>query len=75
MSIYQDLRMIFKRVTPMQVVANELAEAEFSLLRAETGVEYANSLVTYNKQRVTRLRAYMAAQTKAEKKELAKEES
>jgi hypothetical protein len=74
MSVYNDLKMIFKRITPMQVAANELAEAEFSMLRAETGVEYAHSLVTYNKQRVARLRAYMAAATKAQQKELAKEE-
>ena len=66
MTIVQELKQMFKRITPLQVAANEMAEAEFALLRAETGVEYANSLVTFNKQRVTRLRGYMAAQTKEE---------
>jgi len=41
-----------------QAIAAELAEAEHALLRAETGVEYAQALVTYNKNRVKRLKAY-----------------
>jgi hypothetical protein len=34
--------------------------AEHDLLRAETGVEYAQSMVTYNKNRVKRLKAYLS---------------
>jgi len=56
---------LFKRLTPAQAIAAELAEAEHSLLRAETGVEYAQALVTYNKNRVKRLKAY---QTPVEEK-------
>ena len=51
---------LFKRWTPAQAIAAELVEAEHSLLRAETGVEYAQALVTYNKNRVKRLKAYLA---------------
>ena len=51
---------MFKVLTPLQAVALELREAEFALLRAETGVEYANALVSYNKNRVKRLKAYSA---------------
>lgn len=51
---------MFKFLTPLQAVALELREAEFALLRAETGVEYANALVSYNKNRVKRLKAYSA---------------
>lgn len=51
---------IFKRISPAEAIAAELAEAEHSLLRAETGVEYAQALVTYNKNRVKRLKAYLA---------------
>lgn len=69
MTMYQDLRMIFKRVTPLQVAVNELTEAEFSLLKAETGVEYANSLVSYNKARITRLKSFVKAQLKEQTKE------
>jgi hypothetical protein len=56
---------IFKRISPAEAIAAELAEAEHSLLRAETGVEYAQALVTYNKNRVKRLKAY---QTPVEEK-------
>jgi len=50
---------IFKRISPAEAIAAELAEAEHALLRAETGVEYAQALVTYNKNRVKRLKAYL----------------
>jgi hypothetical protein len=59
------IRDIFKVITPAQAIAAELAEAEHALLRAETGVEYAQALVTYNKNRVKRLKAY---QTPVEEK-------
>jgi hypothetical protein len=60
-----NIKDIFKVITPAQAIAAELAEAEHSLLRAETGVEYAQALVTYNKNRVKRLKAY---QTPTEEK-------
>ena len=60
-----NIRDIFRMITPAQAIAAELAEAEHALLRAETGVEYAQALVTYNKNRVKRLKAY---QTPAEEK-------
>jgi hypothetical protein len=47
-------------VTPAQAIAHELIHAEHALLQAETGVEYAQSMVTYNKNRVKRLKAYLA---------------
>ena len=49
-----------KTVTPAQAVAHELMHAEHALLQAESGVEYATALVTYNKNRVKRLKAYLA---------------
>ena len=58
--IWNELRLLLKSVTPSQAIVWELAEAEMALLRAETGVEYAQALVTYNKNRVKRLKAYMA---------------
>lgn len=61
--IYYELRLMLKRVTPTQAIAGELAEAEMALLRAETGVEYASALVTYNKNRVKRLKAYLNVPT------------
>jgi hypothetical protein len=50
---------MLKTVTPAQAVAHELMHAEHALLQAESGVEYATALVTYNKQRVKRLKAYL----------------
>ena len=60
--IYNELRVMLKSVTPSQAIVWELAEAEMALLRAETGVEYAQALVTYNKNRVKRLKAYLAVE-------------
>jgi hypothetical protein len=60
-----NIKDIFKTISPAEAIAAELAEAEHALLRSETGVEYAQALVTYNKNRVKRLKAY---QTPAEEK-------
>jgi hypothetical protein len=57
--IWTELRLMVKTVTPAQAVAHELIHAEHDLLRAETGVEYAQSMVTYNKNRIKRLKAYL----------------
>ena len=58
--LWTELRLMLKTVTPAQAVAHELLHAEHALLQAETGVEYATALVTYNKNRVKRLKAYLA---------------
>jgi len=58
--LWTELRLMLKTVTPAQAVAHELMHAEHALLQAESGVEYATALVTYNKNRVKRLRAYLA---------------
>lgn len=62
--IFEQIKQIFKRQTSLQVMAQELAEAEMSLLKAETGVEYALSMVHYNKARVNRLKMYITDQNK-----------
>ena len=54
-----ELKAMFTRPTPLARVIDELADAELALLRAETGVEFATSLVSFNKARVKRLSAYM----------------
>jgi hypothetical protein len=60
-----NIKDIFKVITPAQAIAAELAEAEMALLKAETGVEWAQASVAFNKQRVKRLKAY---QTPVEEK-------
>lgn len=55
-----DFLKIFTKPTALQVAAVELAEAEHELLKAESGVEYAASMVTYNLARVKRLRSFVS---------------
>jgi hypothetical protein len=45
----------FKKPTPLEMIAAELAEAHLAKLQAETGVEYAQSIVDYNVNRIIRL--------------------
>jgi len=60
--IWAELQFMFKRVSHADAILSEIREAEHALLRAETGVEYASALVTYNKNRIKRLRAYLAVE-------------
>ena len=55
----QELKRLMRRLTPLELAARELVEAELALLEAQSGVDYAESLVTYNTKRVERLRAYI----------------
>ena len=45
----------FKKPTPLEVIAAELADAHLEKLEAETGVEFSQSIVDYNTTRITRL--------------------
>ena len=63
MNFYTELKEMFKMPTPIEVAAKQLATAELELLKAETGVEYASALVTFNKTQIKRLRAYITAKT------------
>lgn len=56
----QDFKRVLRRLTPIELAARELVEAELALLEAQTGVDYAVSLVGYNAKRVERLRKYIA---------------
>ena len=49
----------FKRPTPLEMIATELADAHMEKLSAETAVEYAQSIVDYNVVRITRLNSRM----------------
>ena len=61
MNIYTEFKQMFKLPTPLEVAAAQLATAELELLKAETGVEYASSMVAFNKAQIKRLRAYISA--------------
>jgi len=47
----------FKKPSPLEVIAAELADAHLEKLNAETAVEYAQSIVDYNVTRIARLNA------------------
>lgn len=51
------LRDPFKKPTPLELIAESLADAHLSKLEAEAGVEYAQSIVAYNVARIARLNA------------------
>ena len=45
----------FKKPTPLELIAQQLSDAHLELLRAEQGVDYAASIVSYNKTVIERL--------------------
>jgi hypothetical protein len=55
----------FRMLTPLEMATNELAEAQRSELEAQSAAEYAQSIVTYNRQRIARLKAYISKETAA----------
>ena len=63
MNLYNWIKELLSMPTPIQVAARQLATAELELLRSETGVEFASSMVTFNKAQIKRLRAYITAKT------------
>lgn len=63
MNVIQDtIRRLFGKLSPVERAAAELNQAELSLLEAQSGVEYAQSVVVYNQARIKRLRAFLSSQ-------------
>ena len=56
-SMMELLKEPFKKPSPLEMIATELADAHLSKLDAETAVEYAQSIVDYNITRIARLNA------------------
>jgi len=56
-SMMELIREPFKKLSPLEMIATELADAHLSKLEAETAVEYAQSIVDYNVTRIARLNA------------------
>ena len=55
MKLLQLLKEPFKRPTPLELIAQQLSDAHIELLTAEQGVDYAASIVSYNKTVIDRL--------------------
>jgi hypothetical protein len=60
--MWAELKTMVKTITPAQAATHELLHAEHDLLKAEAGVEYAQAMVTCQKQRIKRLKAYLAVE-------------
>lgn len=54
-----ELKQMFRKLTPREMAAKELAEAERNKLEAQSAVEYAQSVVSYNDSRIRRLRRFL----------------
>ena len=54
-TLMEMLKEPFKKPSPLEVIARELAHAHLEKLEAETAVEYAQSIVDYNVNRIARL--------------------
>lgn len=54
------IRRLFTGPSPEELASRELAQARRALLEAQSAEEFARSQVIYNKQRIARLRAYLA---------------
>ena len=53
--LLQLMKKPFEKQAPLELIAEQLAEAHIDLLQAEQGVDYANSIVLYNKTVIERL--------------------
>ena len=54
-TLMEMLKEPFKKPTPLEMIARELAHSHLEKLEAETAVEYAQSIVDYNVTRIKRL--------------------
>ena len=54
------IKRLFRKPTPQEMAARELADAELSKLEAQSAAEYAKSVVSYNDDRIKRLRKFLA---------------
>jgi len=59
MKFIEWIKSYWRTPTPLEMVAKELADAHLEKLQAETAVEYAQSVVNYNKARIQRLNSRM----------------
>lgn len=51
---------LFTKPHPIELAGRELAEAQRELLACHTAVEYAKAMVTYNEDRIARLKQFLS---------------
>lgn len=59
MKMLQSFKRVFRKLTPAELAARELADAELSRLESQTGQEYAAAMCDYHAKRITRLRTFL----------------
>lgn len=64
MALLLALKRVMRRLTPAEIAAKELADAELELLSALTHRDFSQSLIDYNQARIKRLQTFL---TKLEK--------
>ena len=65
MKMLEFIREYLRQPTHMELVNKELEEAKVEKLEAETAVEYAQSIVQYNTNRIDRLNTYITEKEKS----------
>ena len=65
MTIKQQFKRMARRLTPVEMEASELADAELHRLEAHSAMEYASSVVSYEDARIKRLRKFLSDAEKA----------
>jgi len=55
-----EIKRLFRKLTPLEVASRELVDAELSKLESESAQEWATAAVAYNAARIKRLRAFIA---------------
>jgi len=51
-NLFLQIKRVFSKLTPLEVITAELAEAELSLLEHQTAVEFSQAIVEYNQHRM-----------------------
>ncbi len=65
-ALLETYRRLVGKLTPLELAARELTEAELRLLEAQSAVEYAQSVVAYNQARIKRLKAVLCEMGKTQ---------
>ena len=61
--MWNELLMLFKRISPKQYAEKELLSAQHERLVAQSTAEHAASITAYNDKRIARLTRFIQEQT------------
>lgn len=62
--MWKFVKRVMGQVDPIDLAKAELKEAQFALLEAQTGADFANALILYNSKRIERLRNFIGTSGK-----------